>query len=204
MATHPPYPLMGNCKGHAETTTVQQGSETQGAVKHKADCLSQRTKDCVSLWGIPLFPLAPCVYNRFVWPQKVMWVKKRKEERGEWWKGKRTSVCGDVCALGWVWACARLRVRVHMCEWVVSVRGIGQGLEASGGHAQFQLASPQSAQTHLENTSSCRLELKGRLAKSQTSIRDKPFPRKIVKLCPQLGMWWDIWRSRERNLSSCD
>lgn len=78
----PPYPLTVNCKGRAETTRVQTGSRTQGAVKHKADCLSQRTTDCVSLWGIPLSMLAPSVYIRFVWPEKVMWWKKRKEEWG--------------------------------------------------------------------------------------------------------------------------
>lgn len=81
----PPIPLIllwGNCKGHAGTTAVQPGGGTQGTVKHKANCLSERTKACVSLWGIPLPPLAPCVYNRFVWLEKVMWVKRRKKGRG--------------------------------------------------------------------------------------------------------------------------
>lgn len=69
----------------------------------------------------------------------------------------------------------------------------------------------RGAQTHplkqkLEKTPKKNAEVKGSLGKSQMSIKDtaSPSPRKIVKIYPQLGMWWDIWRSRERNLSSCD
>lgn len=96
----PPYPLTVNCKGRAETTRVQTGSRTQGAVKHKADCLSQRTRDCVSLWGIPLSMLAPSVNIRFVWPEKVMWWKKgRRNGEGSGNKKKRkknTHKCANV------------------------------------------------------------------------------------------------------------
>lgn len=79
---------MGNCQSHTETTTVQPGSRTQGPVKHKGDCLSRRTKGCVSLWGIPISPLTACVYCRFVWLEKVMW-EGEKEETERWKKRKK-------------------------------------------------------------------------------------------------------------------
>lgn len=145
-ATHPPYPLMGNCKGHAGTTAVQPGGGTQGAVKHKEDCLSERTKACVSLWGIPLPPLALCVYNRFVWLEKVMWVKRRKEEGCGAGGRKKTSVWDDVC----VCACSWLCVCAHM--WMC-VKWESHCSECGGiwGPRSFPISlSFRSAQTHWE------------------------------------------------------
>lgn len=46
------------------------------------------------------------------------------------------TVCVSVC--------------VHMCECVSSVRVIAQSLEASGGHAQFQLASLSEVRKHTQ------------------------------------------------------
>ena len=106
----PPMPLWEIAKGHAGTTAVQPGGGTWGAVKHKADCLSERTKVRVSLWDIPLPPLAPCVYNRFVWLEKVMWVKRRKEDKGGV-EGKK-----HLCEMMYVRVCGCVYVCVCVCE----------------------------------------------------------------------------------------
>lgn len=116
-----------------------------------------------------------------------MWVKKRKEEKGAVERGKKkTSVWDDVRVCAWT------------CTCVLSVRMRAEDQEVSGGHAQFQLGSFQSVQTHLGST-----EVKGRL-KQALRTQSKPFPRKVVKCCPQFVRCWDILRSHETNLSSCD
>lgn len=146
----PPYPLTVNCKGRAETTRVQTGSRTQGAVKHKADCLSQRTTDCVSLWGIPLSMLAPSVYIRFVWPEKVMWWKKRKEEFGGGGGNKKKKKKTHISAQMW------------MC--IKCIKNYCLGSEGSWIPTHFQLGSYQRAHTHLENT-----EIKRRIWQSPST-----------------------------------
>lgn len=87
--------------------------------------------------------------------------EKKKERRGR--GRKKTSVWDDVC--------------VNAC--VLSVSVIAQSPEAFGGHAQFQLASLSRAP--LENA-----EVKG--SNKPLNLR-RLFPREIVKICPQLGMW---------------
>lgn len=118
-ATHPPYPCMGNWKGHEGTTAVQQGGGTQGAVKHRVDCLSEKTKVRVSLRGIPLPPLAPCVYNRFVWLEKVMWVKREKKKEKRSVREKKTSAWNDCMC---TWECVSVSKVVYVFECVLSVK----------------------------------------------------------------------------------
>lgn len=115
-----------------------------------------------------------------------MWVKRRKKERGEW--KEKTSVWDDddVCM------CAHAHVCMCVCKCMSSVRMIAPSLEASGGHAQFQLVSLSKVHT---------LGLKKKQRWSGVLVNLISW--EIVKIYHHLGMWWDIWRSCERNLSSC-
>lgn len=112
---------MGNCQSHTETTTVQPGSRTRGPVKHKGDCLSQRTKGCVSLRGIPISPLTACVYSRLCGVKR--WCGKGKRRKLSNGKGERkTSVRGDACVCE-VWACMCFNV-CYVWDWMLIFRGV--------------------------------------------------------------------------------
>lgn len=84
----PPYgKLQGPHRDHRSATRRQdpRNCQTQGGLSVRKD-----QSLCKPLRHSTPPPLAPCVYNRFVWLEKVMWVKRRKKERGEW---KEKNIC---------------------------------------------------------------------------------------------------------------
>lgn len=86
--------------------------------------------------------------------------------------------------------CEMMYVCVCTCECVLSVRVIAQSLEASGGHAQFQLASLSEVHKHTQ--------------KSSNRTPADPLLERLSKF----ALSWECGETFEglvrENLSSCD
>ena len=105
--------------------------------------------------------------------------------------------------------CVCMCVRVHVCKCVSSVRVIAQSLEASGGHAQFQLASLPKVHKHilgLKKTRKKTRRCKRVLVNLIYALRGAAvFP---LERLSELAITWECGETFEglvrENLSSCD
>lgn len=163
IATHPPYPPMGNCKKkpcrdhHSATRQLDPRScQTQGGLSVRED---QRL--CKPLRHSTLPAGSLCLQPFCVaWKGDVGEKKKKKKKRGVW-NGEK-----NICVRWWKWACA---------QSVWSGRALRMWR-----HPGSRLV-PVSVFVKWTNT----------LGETSTTDKSKPFPRRSVKH-PWLARGWDI------------